>query len=312
MFLLSFLVCVELFGQAKRPSIMVVPDDNWCSQNSFLKQTENMGDVDNTPNYEEALLKSTDLNLVISKINSLFQDRGFKPLLLKEVISGIKQEKAEQMVITSKTSGSVAKESLYDQISRRAKADLVIKVNWEVKRSGYLRSITYIMEAVDAYTKQSVASNEGAGTPSNNSDVSVLLEEAVISKFDDFAARLQAHFDDLFENGRIVSMTVRVFESSPVDLETEFEGEELTDIIESWIQKNTVNGRYNTTDATENVLKFSQVRIPMFDPENPSKAIDTRQFTNQLRKYLAGPPYNLQAKIITQGLGAATLILGEK
>ncbi len=303
---------VNIYGQAKRPEIMVIPDDNWCHQNGYIKQIDIMGETETQPNYEEALLKSTELNLVISKINSLFQDRGFRPKLLKEVITSLKHERAEVMALSSKTSGSSVGETLLEQISRTAKADIIIKINWKIEKSGFMRSVTYIMEGVDAYTHQSIASNEGAGSPSTNYDIAVLLEGAVLSKFDDFAARLQEHFDDLFANGRLVQMTIRVWESSPVDLESEFDGEELSALIEEWMHNNTVQGRFNTASASENVMRFSQVRIPMFDPANPQKAIDTRGFANQLRKHLNGPPYNLQCKLLTKGLGEATIIIGEK
>jgi Mg2+/Co2+ transporter CorC len=76
------------------------------------------------------------------------------------------------------------------------------------------------------------------------------------------------------------------------------------------MQKNTVNGRFTNSDATENVLKFDQVRIPLYDANN--KAIDARLFAKGLQKYLKAEPYNFEVKIMTRGLGEAILILGEK
>ena len=91
-------------------------------------------------------------------------------------------------------------------------------------------------------------------------------------------------FDDMFTNGREIMLTIKIWDSWENDLETEFDGEELTDIIDDWMAKNTVSGRYNMTDATENVIRFEQVRIPIYDDRE--RAIDARGFAKDLRKFL--------------------------
>ena len=74
--------------------------------------------------------------------------------------------------------------------------------------------------------------------------------------------------------------------------------------------QNTVSHRYSLADATDNIMRFEQVRIPMYR-EN-GMPMDTRRFVNGLRQYLGKSPYNLPAKIVTKGLGRADLIIGEK
>ena len=81
---------------------------------------------------------------------------------------------------------------------------------------------------------------------------------------DNFAATLQNHFDDLFENGREVSIDFRVFDNgSGIDFESEYNGEELGDIIDEWLNQNTVNHRYSKTDGSENYMYYEQVRMPL-------------------------------------------------
>ena len=84
----------------------------------------------------------------------------------------------------------------------------------------------------------------------------------------------------------------------------------LTDIIDDWMAQNTVNHRYSLTDATDNMMRFEQVRIPLYR-ENGT-AMDTRYFVRTLSKYLAKQPFGIQSKILTKGLGRADLVLGEK
>ena len=117
------------------------------------------------------------------------------------------------------------------------------------------------------------------------------------------------HFDDLFANGREVGLKIRKFDSFDGDLEKEFEGEELGSLIEKWVGDNTVKGRFSTQDATESMMNFEQVRIPLFDDKG--RATDTRNWAKGLQKMLKDK-YKIDAKLTMKGLGEATIIIGEK
>jgi len=80
--------------------------------------------------------------------------------------------------------------------------------------------------------------------------VPVLLQNAILANIDTFAAQLQSHFDDMFTNGREIRLTVRKWNNWDKDLETEIGGEEITDHITTWMETNTVQGRFNKTDAS--------------------------------------------------------------
>ncbi len=69
------LVSVVLFGQAKKPTLMVVPADNWCVANEFVTTVESKGKVTKYSDYRAALQNSADCNNVITKINALMSDR---------------------------------------------------------------------------------------------------------------------------------------------------------------------------------------------------------------------------------------------
>ena len=76
------------------------------------------------------------------------------------------------------------------------------------------------------------------------------------------------------------------------------------------MQQNTVKGRFNMSDASENKIRFEQVRIPLYDKNN--LAIDARAFAKNLQKYLKAEPFKFEVKLMTRGLGEAILIIGEK
>jgi len=311
-FLLSFFLSfftIESYSQAKKPTIMIVPSDNWCISNGYMLSFSNQGATTTIPDYKSAFQKNSDLTNVISKINGLMSERGFTLKNMESVIKSVEAEAADLQMLTSK-SGSDVSETPFDKIKNAAKADIVIQLGWSVNKSGFNKSVTFNMQGLDAYTNKQIATAQGTGSPSSSADIIVLLQEAVLANIDNFNATLQSHFDDLFLNGREINLRIRKFDSWDNDLETEFSGKELGEIIEEWLSNNTVKGRFNTTDATESMMFFEQVRIPMTDESG--KAVDARSFTRNLQNYLKSSPYNIVSKLTLRGLGQATLILGEK
>ena len=301
----------EIFGQAKKPTLMVVPANTWCSENGYMTTFEDQGVKIDIPDYERAVNSNSDLMNVIIKVQELMTERGFQIKDLSQSIKSLKQSAAEDMMTTSRSSGSSLAESPLDKLLSRAKADIIMEVGWKINTTGPKSSVTYTLRGLDSYSNKQVAAASGTGASSFSSEVPVLVEEAVIDKMDGFLSQLQDHFNDMAENGREIVVDIRIFDNgSGLTLEEEYNGEELTDIIDDWMAKNTVNGRYNLSDATETMLKFEQVRIPLYRPNG--SAMDARQFVTQLRKFLQGQPYGLSSKILTKGLGKANLVIGEK
>ncbi|MFT6126985.1 MAG: hypothetical protein ACJAVA_001466, partial [Flavobacteriaceae bacterium] len=59
------------FGQAKKPTIMVVPSDAWCIQNGYVLTFDDQGSTIRIPDYKRAFQENTDVLLVISQINGM-------------------------------------------------------------------------------------------------------------------------------------------------------------------------------------------------------------------------------------------------
>lgn len=307
---LSTLLAANVFSQAKKPTIMVVPSDVWCKTNNFMTTYDNQGSKVMIPDYKIAMQSDANLILVIAKINTLMADRGFPLKNLESVLKNVEQQTAQDNMRSSKEGSSLA-ESPLDVLKKTAKADIIMQLTYTLNQTGPKKSVTFNLQGLDAYTGKQVAGAQGTGAPSFSSELPVLLEEAVLSQLDNFNAQLQAHFDDLLTNGREVTLRVQVWDNgSGTDLETEYGGDELGEIIDDWVFKNTVNGRYSKSESSENYMFFEQVRIPLFDANN--KPMDTKDFVQQLRKFLKEPPYNLVCKADMNGLGAGLLYIGEK
>jgi hypothetical protein len=158
-------------------------------------------------------------------------------------------------------------------LKKAAKADIIIQIGYSIKTRGPQRMIEFVMGGYDAYTDKPVANATNISDYFTGLETSALAQRAIISEMDGFLDLLQSHFDDMFENGREVSISIRKWDDWEYDLESYFgdDDEELGLLIEDWIFENTVGGRFSTSDYTENMLNFEQVRIPLFTERNADK-----------------------------------------
>ncbi len=305
-----FLIGMIAFSQAKKPTLMVVPSDVWCNQNGYMLNFDDQGTLVKIPDYKRAFQENPEVIQVISHINGMMADRGFPLKNMESAIKTLNSNAAEDNLRSSKASGSAVSESPIDALKKVAKADIIIQLTWTVNRTGPKKSITFNLQGLDAYTDKQIATAVGTGSPSFSVEIPVLLEEAVLAHMDNFSESLQMHFDDMFENGREIIVRIQKWDDWDGDLEAEFDGEELGIIIEDWLADNTVKGRFSTTDMTEDMALFEQVRIPLYNDKG--RAIDARRYVRDLSKFLKNAPYNIPNKLVMKGLGRATIILGSK
>lgn len=305
------------WGQAKKPIIMIVPSDIFCVSHGYTANVNANGKDEVLPDYKKAMQGSDELRMVITKMGAIMSERGFPLKDLEQTLKSIDTQSAEISMMTSKSSSAAIKETPIDVLKRTAKADIIMDIDFNVKRQGPNNYITFVLKGLDAYTNKQVAAATGTGKPSSAASADLLLEEAVLSHMDAFNGQLTNFFNDMFTNGREVTIALRVWDNAGVDFEQDFDykgtNDQMSFHIENWFTENTVNGRFSTIDATATMMKFEQVRIPMmFNLNGREVAMDTRRYINNLSKFLSGPPFNLDNKIYQRGLGEAWLIIGEK
>lgn len=315
------LLAVAMFAQpAKKPTIMVVPSDQYCISRDYKQEFNNQGETKVLPDYKKALQNDSELRLVISKMSGIMADRGFPLKDLEQELKKLENERAQKDMTISSTTGMGLAESPIDALLRTAKADIIMDLSFEVKRQGPKQYITYILNGYDAYTSKNIASSSGAGKPSTAAAPDVLLEEAVLAHMDEFNDRLMNYFTDMFEKGREVTIQVLVNNAAMDNLESEYTWKgktgELSQLINAWFIMNTVEKRFSRATSTANLLIMDQVRMPMFteDPWTGEKVgQDTQDFAYKLRDWLedeiglADP-----IKIAPKGLGEVWLIIGGK
>ncbi len=106
-FLILTLLCFAeiAFGQAKKPTIMVLPADVWCFENGYSSTETNQGRTQKIADYEMALQENSDLINVVTKVGELMADQGFP---LKDMSTEIKKTNSSSVEdeFTTSSAGS--------------------------------------------------------------------------------------------------------------------------------------------------------------------------------------------------------------
>lgn len=302
--------CMSIFAQqAKKPIIMILPSDNWCNQRYFMTTFSDQGIQVKVPNYQQAFMEDTELPQVISKVGGILTELGYSLKDAEQEIKSINIKTAEDNVTISKTSAAILSESPLDILKRRVKSDIIIQIWWKLNKEGKGHSVSFTLEAFDAYTNKRIATSTGT-TKASKEIIPILLEETVKENIAPFDEQITRWYDDQKKNGREIKITVHCWDNWESDLSTEYDGSELTDCIQDWLNNHTVNGMFNLIDGTESFAQFEQVRIPLFNDKG--RSTDARSFATELRKYLQKPPFNITSKVLIKGLGEAIIVLGEK
>jgi hypothetical protein len=306
---------VSVGQTAQQPSIMVVPNEAWCIDKGYVTTfTDPITEMtQQTPDYRKAV-NDQELIMVIAKMNELFSERGFPLKNMQTTLQKLDRDRAADLAMGSKSGASMNKSAL-DELNEEAKADIVLSITWVVNEIGPKRSLAFTMQALDSYTSKQVGGASGTGPQSFSSEMSILLQEAVLSHVENMQAQMQEHFDDLRMNGRQINLRLRVWDDAMYDLETECgdDDDELIDIIYDWLAENAQGGVFTEGDVTETRAEYNDVRIPLFDEKG--RATNPRRFGRDLSKHLrkvCPDADDSGIKVLGRGLGEVWLVLGGK
>ncbi len=305
--ILGTFTLIQAIGQATLPSIMVRPGRQWCATNGYMTTQDNQGQTTEVCDYIKAMNDPKMLQSIV-EIEALLKDEGFKVPSMQALTERINETAAEDM-FDDDEEGNIAEKSPLDLLRERAVADIYLDLNWTIEKLGPKKQLSYTLMGKDAYTGDDVCSVTGLGDPSMAASEATMLREAVIGKIPEMKERLQNYLTSILNNGRAVSIEIRVSTNSNMHLQSPVEGGTLGRIIQKWIQKNAVQHRASAERSSRTSAKYS-ANIPLYDmDELPMSAED---FTWQLSDYLASSPYNIQTRVSNRGLGNAVLYIQGK
>lgn len=291
------------------PTVMVLPDKTWCNAHDYVDRSERNGRTRITENYEEAFLNSELKNVVVN-INDLLKQSGLPPKDYAASSEIDDAEEAEEELFESEDSGAEVAMTPYEAALSKLKPDIILKIGWDVYKTGFNYSLSYRLEALDSYSGKSIAAVT-AETPTMKTTVplAAAIKNAATEHMGNFVSKLQEHFDDIQENGREITITLRITDNgSGMNFNTEYNGVELNQIVHQWLNDNTVNHVFSERNASRNRLQYEQVRIPLKDARGT--VMQARQFVAQLKNHLKAN-YSIDSENATKGLGSGRLYLGK-
>lgn len=301
---------------AKKPTIMVVPSDAWCIRNGFYSEVDIDGVKEKTMDYAKAFQENSDIRALVAKMGDIMAANQFPIKSLEEKMKDLATDAGYNALVTNK-SGESIRETSIDMLNKSAKPDIILDLDFDVKRNGPRKQVSFNLTAVDAYSGAIISGNTGVSSNSS-APLTTLLEESVLSFMDNFINGLQRHFDDMFQYGRIIKVEMKIFDGYYDDFETEYEYNgmtaELGDIINVWFELNAVEGRYSEQSRSETQMIFEDVRMPMtgINPlSGRESAMDASKFISGLTKMLKDN-YGIPVKRFIRGQGKVLLVLGEK
>ena len=160
--LFIMLLTISVYGQAKKPSILIIPSDNWCIQNNFFDVINDQGTERKIMNYKKAVQENFNLLAAVNSLENILQERGFPPKNLEQTLKSLEMQKAKQNMVTSFDSGSSVAVSAADELNSIAKADIIIQFSWDVKKTGPRSVLSFIISGFDSYTNESIEINKKA------------------------------------------------------------------------------------------------------------------------------------------------------
>ncbi len=298
----------------KLPTIMVVPSDVWCQRNGYMVEYDNQGVKQYVPDYAKAMRENSDIRVLVSKMGDFMAAESYPIVSLEQELKRVEVESAELALLTSSNSGAMIAESPIEMLRRSAKADIILDLDFETKKVGPRQQVSFNLQALDAYTSKIISGNPGAGSTSS-APLVTLLEESFLSYKDNFLNGLKNHYKSIEANGREVVVVLRRFNGAPFDFESIFDyyGQEaeLADILGVWFEENCVNGVFSEDERSTNVMRYTQVRMPIYGKSLSGKetAMTTTSFVRTLSTMLKKEPYNASVKTYQKGLGEVWLIL---
>ena len=143
---IALAVVLSVFGQTKKPTIMILPSDNWCTQRYFMTTFDDQGTDVKTPNFQQAFQEDTELGQVISKVGGVLTGLGYSLKDAEQEIKSLNVKQSEDNVTFSKTSGASLVESPLDMLKRRLKSDIIIQIWWKLNREAGGHSASFTLD----------------------------------------------------------------------------------------------------------------------------------------------------------------------
>lgn len=274
--LLFCLLCSLLVYGQKKPRIMIVPSDALMLKLGLLESVENDGDYNFYQHYKRAFLND-ELKATIAKFGELMRDRGFPMTDMEQMLKNA-QNNPNYVIPT----------------------DINVELNYWTEQQGP-RTILYTeFKGIDVCSGKQIAAASGNSAPAIGATQVSLLQEAVMDKLDKFCGQLMRTFEEMAEQGREATLTVR-------DEQGRLEDQDVNEVVDTWLGENCVQGSFNMDNSDESICQVSQAMMPLFDEKG--RPLDGKRFFQPLQKKLKEMGFTVKVRNLRGSIGQVEFIL---
>ena len=261
-FLLFTIISTHIsFGQSiPQTKIMVIP---------FTKAHEDIRTV---------LDEDVNRRIAITKVKEGFDAKGYTTV---DFIGKLKAAKDNQ-IFTSDNQTDIK-----SKIIEFSGCDIYVIVEVDQQQDNSGSSSNVILTSYEASTGNSLSNKVGTSGKFITSDMVKLTSKAVEKCIDDFILTMNQKFDDIKKNGRSVFVTFSFAEGSAFNMKSEIKQASnlaLSDVLEDWFSKNTLNGSYHIQGTTDLKMIFDEVKIPLTNKDG--RNLSTNLYALDLYKFL--------------------------
>ncbi|MDX1647069.1 MAG: DUF6175 family protein [Longimicrobiales bacterium] len=244
-----------------QPTIIVIP---------FTKLGESMDSV---------LQEDVNRRVAVTTVKQAFDDRGFATVDLLALIRSLRTGGALRMG---------AETDFKTQIVQQSRADIYVELEiMEPEEGGDASNAGVIRTAYLTNNGMSLANMIGRSGRYRGVEYSRLVERAAADSIDAFLEVMQMRFDDVVENGAIISFDVSVAEGADYNLNSDVgpDPDVLSFLVEDWFAENAWKNNYSVSSITDYSMVFDAVRIPLYDPQT-CRNYNASQFSREFIRFL--------------------------
>ncbi len=258
-FFIAFAFSKAFSQNTNLPKIMVIP---------FTKDGEDLRTV-----LDDNILT----RIALTKVKEGFDSRSFTTV---DFVGKLKSAKDNQVFTMDNQSDIKAK------ILELSGSDIYIVTETSTKSDASGSSATVIISGYETATGNSIANKVSNSGKFQTNDIEKLVAKAVEKSMDEFTFMVTDKFNQISKNGRSVLLDFGFSENSSINMTTEIGGTglALSDLLEEWISKNSLNGSYHIQGTTNQKMLFDEVKIPVKD-KNSNNYTSTK-YALEIFKYL--------------------------
>lgn len=248
---------------AIKPTVMVMPSRMFMKERGACQPVTIDGQPRENCDYQKLLTEDKDFAMIVAAVATAFQERGYPIRSLEASLQTASREATQAIASNGKV-----EQTMTDRLLQAAQPDLAIEVKSEITSLMGQRKVTLILDGIDVYVDEQVATGTMSSNPSGSLTTSELSKAVVVAMMPQIESKLMAHFQRMADEGRRVKLRVQIAADAGLadGMETEVKvgGEDVPIGIYATmlVEKMAVNKQFQPGPSGDTFVAFNSFNIP--------------------------------------------------